>query len=322
MRTTLLALTLSGCVVGNELVDRPDLDLQPAPTSTVARGMEALEQTPNLGHGVVAGVDGPEGWLGMGDRICLVEGASGAVTVDVWLDGVSVPGLALLDVDGDTWLVTTPVGVVVTGPSGDAGPVAYVAGDVVGGALTDDGAVLRVMRDGACELVATDFMAVPVRHPVDAALCGPDVDLVAWQGGALVGGGPEIRQLAFDGLLPLAPGDQLALDVSSGALFAGFRGERQVQVTLDDSSYDLGLSGALVDLAAADGQVVALVETGELVRFDVRTGFELDRAPYEGPLGVTGMQMTDSGRGLLITTPQMVQFYRLGRPDPSMTAAR
>lgn len=314
MRTTILALSLSGCVLDNQLADAPEIPAE-GPRGTRARGMEPLAMTANLGLGVVAGTHGAHAWLGMGEMVCYVYGDSGEVGLDVWIEGDDLAGVSLLDMHDGALLVASPGGgVAITDSIGNAGPLVVLPGDVVGGVLTDDGAVLRVVHNSTCALVATDFAGETVPHPVPDAFCSSDADMLAWEGGTLVGGGHTILFFGKDGPMPAGDGDQLARDPLTGALVVGSRGQSVLRVELDGGGYDIPLSGALVDVAAAEGRLVALVEPGELVRFDTLTGVELDRVSYRGPLGVNGMQMTGTGEGLVLTTPQNVQFYSLGRP--------
>ncbi len=329
--TAILAST-SACVLG-EQVTRP-YDPASADRPAAQGRFQQLTTVANPGFGVVPNRDGltTSAWLGMGDRVCAMSGSSGAITVDIFVDGDVAPGVVLLDVDDGGFLAVGPDGdILVTDGSGqvlDDYPL-DIDGDVLAGQLTDDGILVLVATDDGCFVVRILPDGTQEIVQVDDEVCEPATDLVDTDGGIdgiVVGGGDQLIQVGDAGVIAVDDGDQGAYDTQTGRFYAATTGEDVIRVHGPDrvagalsteAVMELPLPGPLVDFDVSNGQLVALTTDHDLIHLDALTGETLAVEPYFGPLGMHRVQFTtDDTRGLVISSDRDLQFYAL-RPNRS-----
>jgi hypothetical protein len=341
MKTAVTLLTVAaalvgttGCVLGEQVTSRFDPSLQSSPA---AQGrFQQLASASDLGYGVVPNPSGLSNsvWLGMGDRLCAMNAASGAIAIDIFVDGDIAPGVVLLDADADGFLAVGPDGsILVTDSLGQVTDSYPVDGEVIAGQQTDDGIVLLVLTEDGCFVVRIHPDGTQELVQVEDDACDPHTDLVDTTGSmadVVIGGADSLVVVGDVGVVDVDEGDQAAVDSETGRFYAATTGTSAIRAHLPGRSggiQSFALPGPLVDFDVQAGHLVALTTDHDLVHLDALTGETLAIEPYFGPLGIDRLQFTtDEGTGIVLSNGNALQFYALrknrapagGAPDAAV----
>ncbi|MCB9677251.1 MAG: hypothetical protein H6737_19185 [Alphaproteobacteria bacterium] len=322
MRTAWMTLLLTGCVLG----ERQTTYFEPGPELLGSNERFArMAETQNPGYGIVPAVEGIDAWMGMGDRICEVRGNSGTIATDIFVDGDLAPGVVLLDGSVDGWLAADGSTLLVTGAWGDIVASYDLPGEILGGVFGEDGIYVLVATDDGCVVFVIAADGTITEIPVEDEVCDPDTDIEPTAEGILLGGGPEILEITPVGVQPVAEGSQVAADPTTGLVYTGTPGVPSLVVHHPDGHTQVvGLPSGLIDFSARGGTLVALTEGWKLVEIDTTTHNPVAVEPYFGPTGISRLQLSGDGEGIVLTSSRTVQFYRLretrgaaGSPPPA-----
>ncbi|MCA9566659.1 MAG: hypothetical protein KC656_02410 [Myxococcales bacterium] len=309
-----LPVLLAAC--GPQLVQQGRMGSSDAPTAAPTVGFLRLAAAENPGHGIVPDLvplpgqerTVPMGWVSMGDRLCAVDGESGTIEQDVFLDEDEPSGVRLLDISPSAFLVLEGYRVQVLDAEGRL-RISYPAvGEVQDARLLTDGSVLTLTStDWGCELSERDggFRSSFV---VDDGAC-EDGRLEHFDGTAWVRLGHRVLEVRDETVVADEAFDLVSVDPLLGDRVLGVKGSSEIRLFSGKEEMSVELPSAVVDVAVRGGRVVALTEDFELLLVQASTGTLLAREPFYGALDVAEIQMTPDGQGLVAVGPSAVQFY-------------
>lgn len=321
MRPTLLlaAASLVGCTVSTERLSGvgPEPDYGDVTLEAPDVGFARLAAADNPDQGVVPELVGlpqegmpvrPIGWASMGDRLCEIDGSSGSIQTDVFLDPEAAPereGMQLFDRHlNHRFLVAFDALGLVIGMEGGIVSSHPQLGPIVDAHFRADGELVTLVdTDLGCTL---DHQVDEARVPLTVAdgACG-DAELEHLHNVELVRVGDHVVEVSGGEIVATHHASIVSADPGTGHVLLGQAGT----TTLELDGRPLELPDPALDAAVRGEHVVVLTEAHELVLFEAPTGDTVATEPFLGSLDADDVALTADGRGLIVSGPHRLGFY-------------
>jgi hypothetical protein len=316
----LSTLALSACTIADDSLRNvrgsgPGYTLEAPP----ANGFLRMADTGNPGLGVVPIVRQfddtlvPGAWASMGDRLCAIDGTSGGVREDVFLDEDTQPNsVTMHDELGDIFLIQTDYMLEAIDVTGQG--TSYPAlGEVVDARLRPDRAIVTLSTTWeGCSIVERDA-GDRTMYPLGLESCTTGVVQLDDSGDA-----PRIWTIADEQLFLLEDGEvahlgqaiDLSVDPRSGSRALQIDAHT-VELTTSRAEHTLSYAEPIVDVAVRGGHLVVLTADAMLHLASTITGQELAAIEYYGDIDETTVELTRDGQALVAVSRYDMAFYAL-----------